>query len=147
VDGPPAPGTASDGSYPDGLARLLALIARHMPCEDVDAVWAFPGVRREGREYGVAVVSRRMAAPRGGDGDTAAPEARRRVYRARYVLELKGEKRGQATLELEEAAETPAELLRRVIDGVARRADEAGDAELVDLTHWKAVGGDGHALR
>ena len=28
--------------------------------------------------------------------------------------------------------------MARVIDGVARRADEAGDAELVDLAAWKA---------
>jgi hypothetical protein len=61
------------------------------------------------------------------------------VYRARYVLELKGEKRGTATLELEETAETPPELVPRVIDGVARRADEAGDAERLDLTAWKAA--------
>lgn len=126
MDGPPAAPRAA-GPYPEGVARLLSLIAGQMPREEVDTVWAFPGVRREGREYGVAVVSRR--------GTT---DERRRVYRARYVLELKGEKRGTATLELEESAETPTALVRRVIDGVARRADEAGDAELLDLTAWKA---------
>ncbi len=127
----PPPPQPNQGPYNDGLARLLDLVAANMPREEVEAVWAFPGVRREGREYGVAVVSRR--AP-GGD--------RIRVYRARYTLELKGEKRGSATLELEETAETPADLMARVIDGVARRADEAGDAELVDLAAWKAGGGE-----
>lgn len=118
---------ASPPPYADGLARLLDLVAAHMPKSEVEAVWAFPGVRREGREYGVAVVSRRP------------PESERaRVYRARYTLELKGEKRGTAALELEETAETPAVLVSRVIEGVARRADEAGEAELVDLTAWKA---------
>jgi hypothetical protein len=181
VDGPPPPGTKpADGPYPDGLQRLLALIAAQMPKGEVDAVWAFPGVRREGREYGVAVVSRAVKADGPADGRTDGPtepepersegevgagsrsdpghgrtdsqtdgqtdgrdEAveRRRVYRARYVLELKGEKRGRATLELEEAALTPAALVHKVIEGVARRADEAGDAELVDLTAWKADDG------
>lgn len=103
-----------------------------MPREEVDAVWAFPGVRREGREYGVAVVSRVAE----GAGD------RRRVYRARYVVQLKGQERGKTVLELDETAETPAALVAEVIEGVRRRADEAGEAELVDLTAWKR-GDDG----
>jgi len=132
VDGPGA--ARADGSYPDGVARLLRLIAAQMPRAEVDQVWAFPGVRRDAREYGVAVISRR---------EPGADE-RRRLYRARYMVELKGEKRGTATLELEEAAEAPEALLARVIDGVARRADDAGEAELVDLTTWKADdAGDG----
>ncbi len=123
----PAPAKA-ESPYPEGVTRLLDLVAGHMPKDEVLDVWAFPGVRREAREYGVAVVSRR--------GES---EERRRVYRARYVLELKGEKRGTATLELEETAETPPELVEKVIDGVARRADEAGDAERLDLTAWKSA--------
>ena len=123
----------SASPYADGIARLLELIEQRMPRAEVEAVWAFPGVRREGREYGVAVVSR------AGVGD------RRRVYRARYVLQLKGQDRGKAVLELEETAETPAELVPRVIEGVRRRADEAGEAELLDLGAWKA--GDGAQRR
>ncbi|MEK6610886.1 MAG: hypothetical protein AABZ35_08185 [Gemmatimonadota bacterium] len=117
----------------DSLGRLLAAIAEQMPRDEVDAVWVFPGVRREGREYGVAVVSRVA----GGD--------RRRVYRARYTVKLKGQERGKTALELYETAETPAALVPEVIEGVRRRADEAGDAELVDLTEWKS--GDGDAPR
>lgn len=113
-----------------GLARLLDAIAQRMPREEVDAVWVFPGVRREGREYGVAVVSR------------VAGEDRRRVYRARYVMQLKGQERGRTVLELDETAETPAALVPEVIEGVRRRADEAGEAELVDLTAWKRGDGD-----
>lgn len=108
---------------------MLALIAGQMPKREVEAIWVFPGVRREGREYGVAVVSRLA------DGE------RRRVYRVRWVVDLKGEQRGRAELELEETAETPAELLPRVIEGVGRRADEAGEAELLDLTAWMADDG------
>lgn len=118
------------GTVSDGLARLLDAIARQMPREEVDAVWVFPGVRREGREYGVAVVSR------------WAGEDRRRVYRARYVVHLKGQERGKTVLELDETAETPAALVPEVIEGVRRRADEAGEAELVDLTAWKRGDGD-----
>lgn len=107
-----------------GLWRLLRLVAREMPRDEVMRAWAFPGVVREGREYGVAVITRR--------GQT-----RERVYRARYVLHVKGQDRGRATLELEETAEAPAELLPRVIEGVGRRADEAGEAFELDLGLWR----------
>ncbi len=110
----------------DPLARLLEAVAAEMPAEEVEAVWAFPPLRREGREHGVAVVSR------------FAGEGRRRVYRARYTVGLAAAERGRIAVELEPAAEGPPELVTAVIDGVRRRADEAGDAELVDLTTWKA---------
>ena len=93
---------------------------------EVESVWAFPGLRREGREYGAAVICRR------------APQDRFLVYRARYVLNIKGQDRGKAQLEVLETAEAPADLLPRVIEGVRRRADEAGEADLVDLTSWHA---------
>ena len=111
----------------DPVARLLEALAERMPREEVEAVYAFPPVRREGREHGVAVVSRVM------EGD------RRLVYRARYVVSLKGPERGRVTVAVEETAEAPAGLLPEVLEGVRRRADEAGDAEPVDLTAWKAV--------
>ena len=110
----------------EAVVRLLDALAERMPRDEVEAVYAFPPVRRDGREHGVAVVSRVM----GGD--------RRLVYRARYVVPLKGPERGKVTVTVEETAEAPAALLLEVLEGVRRRADEAGDAELVDLTAWKA---------
>jgi hypothetical protein len=113
----------------DAVARLLEVLAERMPRHEVEAVYAFPPVRREGQDHGVAVVSRVV----GGD--------RRLVYRARYVVALKGPERGKVTVAVEETAEAPAASLPEVLEGVRRRADEAGEAELVDLTAWKA--GDG----
>ena len=114
----------------DAVARLLAVLAERMPPEEVEAVYAFPPLRHEGSEHGVAVVSRLV----GGD--------RRLVYRARYVVPLKGPERGKVTVAVEETAEAPADLLAEVLDGVRRRADEAGEAEPVDLTAWKAAQGE-----
>ena len=108
------------------VERLLEALAERMPRAEVEAVYAFPPVRREGQDHGVAVVSRVL------DGD------RRLVYRARYVVALKGPDRGKVTVAVEETAEAPAGLLPEVLEGVRRRADEAGEAELVDLTAWKA---------
>ena len=120
---PPRP--ADPAVYGDNLAKVLDAVAERMPREEVEAVWSFPAVRREGREYGVAVVTRRGASDR------------HVVYRVRYVLELKGQQRGTASIEVAETAEAPADLLPRVIDGVRERADEAGEADVVDLTPWK----------
>jgi len=113
----------------EALARLLDAIAAEMPPEEVDAVWFFPPVRREGREHGIAVVSR------------VAGADRRRVYRARYFVGLAGGERGKVSVQLELAAEGPSDLVPSVIEGVRRRADEAGDAELVDLSEWKMASG------
>ena len=110
----------------EAVAQLLDALAERMPRSEVEAVYAFPPVRREGRDHGVAVVSRVAA------GD------RRLVYRARYVVTLKGPERGKVAVTVEETAEAPADLLPEVLEGVRRRADEAGEAELVDLTAWKA---------
>ena len=110
----------------EAVARLLEALAERMPRAEVEAVYAFPPVRREGQDHGVAVVSRLL------DGD------RRLVYRARYVVALKGPERGKVTVTVEETAEAPAGLLPEVLEGVRRRADEAGEAERVDLTAWKA---------
>jgi hypothetical protein len=110
----------------DAVARLLDLVAERMPREEVEAVYAFPPVRREGKEHGVAVISR------------IVPGDRRVLYRARFVVGLRGADRGKVTVHVEETAETPAALLPEVLEGVRRRADEAGDAEPVDLTAWKA---------
>lgn len=120
---------ADRSTYGEGLASVLDHVAERMPKAEVEAIWAFPGVRREGREHGVAVVCRRGA---GG---------RQVVYRARYVVQEKGQERGKITVNLEETAEAPPELLPRVIAGVRDRADEAGDADVVDLGPWKADDG------
>jgi len=109
------------------LARLLEAVAAEMPAHEVEAVWAFPPVRREGREHAIAVVSR------------LAGDDRRLIYRARYSVGLSGGERGKVTVQLEQAAEGPPDLVSSVIEGVRRRADEAGDAELVDLSSWRAV--------
>jgi hypothetical protein len=114
------------------VAQLLAALEERMPRAEVDAVYAFPPVRREGREHGIAVVSR------------LAADDRRVIYRARYVVALKGPERGRVTIMVEETAEVPAALLPDVLEGVRRRADEAGDAEPVDLSAWKA--GEGERL-
>jgi hypothetical protein len=54
-----------------GWTRLAEEVARLLPREEIDAVWAFPNIRRDGREWGTAVVAR-------------IEGGRRRIYTARY---------------------------------------------------------------
>jgi hypothetical protein len=63
-----------------------------LPPAEVDGLWAFPNIRRDGREWGTAVLTR---------VDGASGE-RRRVYTARYMLVLKGKERGQFEAEVDE---------------------------------------------
>lgn len=116
------------------MDRLLEAIAERMPPAEVEAVWVFPAVRRDGREHVVAVISRTAGADR------------RQVYRARFTVGLSGGERGKIAVELELAAEGPPDLVPAVIDGVRRRADEAGDADLVDLSAWRTGSGEPSAV-
>jgi hypothetical protein len=115
----------------EGRSRFLEALAAAMPPQEVEAAWAFPALRREGREYGAAVVSRCGAGER------------RRVYRARWQLVLKGEGRGRWSVEIQETAEALPETLERVLEGVRRRADEAGEAEALDIAEWRSRSGRG----
>jgi hypothetical protein len=107
---PPPPGRGP------GWAKLaLAVAARVSPAE-IDTIYLFRPLKREGREWGTAVVTRRATEPGG----------RLRVYTARYMLIVRGKERGQSTVEVEETALSPAEVLERVMQATA---DRTGDPE------------------
>ena len=74
-----------------GWSRLAEEVARLLPREEIDAVWAFPNIRRDGREWGTAVIAR-------------VEGGRRRIFTARYQLVLKGKERGQFEAAVEDIA-------------------------------------------
>ncbi len=117
--------------YGEGVALVLDQVAGRMPRHEVESVWAFPGVLRDGREHGLVVVARRAA------------DGRQLVYRGRYVITRKGQDRGRSSVTLEETATAPPDLVARAVDGVQDRAAEAGLADPLDLGPWKS--GDGAA--
>jgi hypothetical protein len=90
-----------------------------MPSAEVARIWLFAPVRREEREWGTAVVARRV----GGAGGEAGERVR--VYTASYVLAIRGRERGQGKIALVEVAESPAAVVDEVIRGVQERAGEA----------------------
>jgi hypothetical protein len=75
-----------------GWDRLAAAVAGAMPASEIEAVWLFRTLRREGTEWGTALVARV-------DGEE---RERRRIYTARFQHVLKGKERGKFEWALEE---------------------------------------------
>jgi hypothetical protein len=105
---PIAPGQGS------GWAKVAAAVETEMPPAEIDAIYLFRPIKREGREWGTAVVTRKT------------DEGRLRVYTAKYMLIVRGKDRGQAKVELKEVGLSPADVLAQVMQATA---DRTGDAE------------------
>jgi hypothetical protein len=117
-----SPLTAGKGP---GWTELAAAVARTVPPAEVETIYVFRPSKRDGREWGTAVVTRRVEG-----------ESRLRVYTARYMLIVRGKERGRSKVEVEEVALTPAEVLSTVM---ATAADRTGDAEppvALERTAW-----------
>lgn len=96
-----------------GWTRVAQRIAKEMPPSAIDGIWLFAPVRREEREWGTAVVSRRAA------------DDRRRIYTASYLVVIRGRERGEGKVVVEEVGESSAAVIHDVIAGVQERAGEA----------------------
>ena len=106
-----------------GWRRVAQAVSGQMPVREIERSWLFPPVRHEEREWGTAVVARRMS------------PGRLRVYTGSYGLVVRGRERGQGQVAVEDVGETPDEVLSDVIRGVQHRAggedfpDEIAPAE------------------
>jgi hypothetical protein len=120
---PPGPGTG------EGWDQLAAAVAGQLPVSELDGLWVFQSFRREGKEYGTAILSRL-------DGD------RRRIYTARYVHTLKGKERGKFASELAEVGSGPLEALDELMALVPKRTDEEPPIPL-PVHAWYPPGLDG----
>ncbi len=115
-----------------GWARLAQAAAEQIPPGEVDGVWVFSALRRDGREWGTAVLSRV-------DGD------RRRIYTARYMLALKGKERGQYEWAMEEVGSGPADALGPLLQDVHKRTDDEHPPIPLPVDAWFAEATDGPA--
>lgn len=106
----PSPGQGA------GWAKLAAAVEAQVPPGEIETIYVFRPIRREGKEWGTAVVTRRVA-----DAGN-----RLRVYTAKYMLIVRGKDRGQSKLEVEEVALSPADVLARVMEATV---DRGGDTE------------------
>jgi hypothetical protein len=100
-----------------GWAKLAEAVAARVPTAEIETIYLFRPLKREGREWGTAVIARRGA--EGGGG-------RLHVYTARYMLVVRGKERGQSKVEVEETGLSPAEVIAQVMQATA---DRTGDPE------------------
>ena len=113
--GPGARSPLEPGRGP-GWAKLAEAVALRVPPSEIETIYLFRPWKREGREWGTAVVACR--ATEGG--------GRLRVFTGRYMLIVRGKERGQSRVEVEETALSPADVIARVIQ---LAADRTGDTE------------------
>lgn len=97
-----------------GWAKLAAAVEAHVPPGEIETIYVFRPIKREGKEWGTAVVTRK------------APDGRLRVYTAKYMLIVRGKDRGQSKIEVVEVALSPAEVLAQVMQATV---DRGGDTE------------------
>jgi len=115
-----------------GWSRLAEEVAKLLPGAEIDGVWAFPNLRRDGREWGTAVISRV-------EGD------RRRIYTARYQLVLKGKERGRFEAAVEEVGSGSIDTLAELLHEVHKRTNDEHPPVPVALAAWFPGPTDGPA--
>jgi hypothetical protein len=113
-----------------GWSRLAQAVAEQLPAGEVDGVWVFSPLRREGSEWGTAVLSRV-------DGD------RRRIYTARYVLAIRGKERGKFEASVQEVGSGPAGAVSQIVREAQKRIDDEHPPLPVSPETWFAATADG----
>jgi len=103
-----------------------------MPPAEIETIYLFRPLKREGREWGTAVVTR--CVPDGGGG--GAGGGRLRVYTARYMLVVRGKERGRSKVEVAEVALSPADVVTQVMQAAADRTGEAEPPVAVGRSAW-----------
>ncbi len=109
-----------------GWAKVAAAVEARVPPAEIETIYLFRPLKREGREWGTAVVTQRV--PEGG--------VRLRVYTARYMLVVRGQARGESKVEVTEVALSPAEVLEQVMQATADRMGESEPPVAVGRSVW-----------
>lgn len=106
-----------------GWEKLTAELRNALPVLEIDRVWAFRVVRRDGCDFGTAILSRVA-------GD------RRTIYTAAFTLQVKGKKRGAFEWRLDEVGSGPLEALDELLALVPKRADDEEPPHPIEPAAW-----------
>jgi len=120
---------ASQAGRGPGWAKLADAVAAQVPPAEIETLFVFPPFKRDGREWGTAVVTRRAVVEEG-------REARLRVYTAKYMLVVRGKERGNCRLAVEEVGLSPAEVLDEVMRATTERSGEAEPPVTLSPAAW-----------
>ena len=111
-----------------GWEKLALRVVELLPAGDIDGVWVFPVLRQDQREWGTAVLTR----VEGEQGE------RRRIYTARFMLQVKGKERGKFEATVEEVGSGPLEQLPALLLDVHRRTDDEVPPVEIEPAAWFA---------
>jgi hypothetical protein len=114
--------TNAPGAGP-GWQRLAEALRAVLPIGELDRVWVFRVVRRDGQDFGTTILSR-------------VEGERRRIYTARFVLTVKGKKRGAFEWFLDEVGSGPLEALEELLALVPKRSDDEEPPLEIDPAAW-----------
>ncbi|HXE84419.1 MAG TPA: hypothetical protein VN513_13930 [Gemmatimonadales bacterium] len=109
-----SPLTVPSPGQGQGWAKLAAAVEAQVPPAEIETIYVFRPIKRDGKEWGTAVVTRKAA------------DGRLRVYTGKYMLIVRGKERGQGKFEVVEVALSPAEVLAQVMQATV---DRGGDTE------------------
>ena len=107
-----------------GWDQVALALAAEVPVAEIDRIWLFAPLRQEGREWGTAVVLRRL------DGE------RRRVYTATYMIATRSRERGRVKINIEEVGDSPTLVVEDVIAGVRERSGDAEPPTAIAPQEW-----------
>ena len=108
-----------------GWAQLATAVAAQVPPAEIETIYLFRPLKREGREWGTAVVTRR-----------SEEGSRLRVYTARYMLIVRGKERGRWKGDVVEVALTPQEVLAQVMEAAGDRTGDPEPPVIVERSAW-----------
>ncbi len=111
-----------------GWLRLATAIAERIAPQQIESIYAFQPLRRQGREWGTVVIT--SPAQSNGNGE------RRRVYHARFWVQKQGRERGRGRVEVEEVGVGPLAAVQNMIAGVQRRAGDDEPPIEIELDWW-----------
>ena len=95
-----------------GWMRVAEALRKSVEPSAIAHIWIFAPLKRDGREWGTAVVASAMG------------EGRYGVFTAQYMLVTRGRRRDQGRVDVREVGEGPDEVVHDVIRGVQDRAGE-----------------------
>jgi hypothetical protein len=115
-----------------GWERLAQTVAETLAPGSIDGLWVFPALRQDQREWGTAV----LTCVEGPEGE------RRRIYTARYMLQVKGKERGKFEASVEEVGSGPVEQLPALLHDVHQRTDDEVPPIELDAVGWFSAAAD-----
>jgi hypothetical protein len=120
----PRVGVALEPGLGQGWARVAGALAEKIVPADIEGIWLFPPVRREEREWGVAVIS------------CGKDDNRSRIFTASYMMIVRGREKGHGKVAVEEVGESPVTVLEDVLRGVRERAGEVDPPTEITPDLW-----------